>query len=357
MTLQNSGTIHLSNVNAEIGAATNATITMNDAPVRRVAKKEGSGVQYAMSDFYGKRYEAIVNISSHTAHANLSTFFSSADWSNPYITKVVNILPGIHVWSYTQGVPALRTGTGRSGPLEIRNQGYILGHAGQPNSGVGGTAILVEQNLTYIWNSNVIYGGGGAGGVGGQGGTGWYTAQEGPFFQEAYYEFSKTVWGWYEPNWAGVRLDNPNGYSNSPFVNGIYTYYQGAFAYNYYRYNGWAGQSGNHEGYYIYRTYTAYVAGAAGGSGGWGTGYNSGLSNVQTNGAGGGNNGGNSGIGGTGGLGGGWGAQGATGATGNSGNASSGSAGSAGGLGGYYISGSSNLALFSNSGSVLGRYL
>lgn len=55
MTLPASGPISLNNVRAEILQGS-STISLNDAPVRKLAVKETAGSQIAMSDLYGKTY-------------------------------------------------------------------------------------------------------------------------------------------------------------------------------------------------------------------------------------------------------------------------------------------------------------
>jgi len=301
--------------------------------------------------------EIAVTISAHAAQINVQNYFSSTDWAGP-APKILNITNGAHIWSYTQGVPALNVGTGRGGTLTI-NVGsgcYILGHRGARNSGVGGTAVYARQ-ATIINNAGGIYGGGGGGGRGGQGGPGYYytarTIQEGPayspsaapYYYWAYYPFggnSELAWG------SSGPLFNITG-NPSTYTSGGWTYRKNTLRQNETFVQSWE----------IYRTqvvndvYNA-TTGGAGGTGGEGAGYDSALVQQQESGFGGAAGGTNAGTGGTGGTGGGWGATGNTGNTGASGNAGGGSAGSAGGAAGYYLDGNAYVT-WTATGTRLGR--
>lgn len=338
-----------------IGSAVAKVLMLGTTPVQRVFV----GTIQVWAD------EVVSVISGNVAQMVLpGSYFSAEDWANPNLKKRLRISTGANVWSYTNGVPALDLGTGRSGALyvDVQSGAYVLGHAGVANGGTGGTAIKVRQNQCWINNAGYIYGGGGAGGAGGQGGPGYYnqgyTAQEGPYWTQYSYDWQDHRYEGGEYNgqryqtivyWAGTIVYN-GAPTDGPFYSGGYTYYKSSYA---------TGTLGTGY-YYVYRTYPSsypvYTTGGAGGTGGKGAGYNSSLTNgANAGGSAGAAGGTNAGTGGTGGTGGGWGAAGNAGATGNSGNNGGGSAGTAGGLGGLYIDGNANLNGFTNTGSVLGR--
>lgn len=81
MALPASGAISLNNVNVELGLSGTATISMNDAAVRTLFAKSGSGTTISMSDGYGKSSTSDPNFSQvslllHLNGANGSTTFT-----------------------------------------------------------------------------------------------------------------------------------------------------------------------------------------------------------------------------------------------------------------------------------------
>ena len=76
MTLPVSGTISLSDVNTELGKASTALITMNDADARALAGVPSG--QISMSDFYGKSALNISYLTSTQSTSALTTYTFSA---------------------------------------------------------------------------------------------------------------------------------------------------------------------------------------------------------------------------------------------------------------------------------------
>lgn len=336
-----------------------AHLHVRDAGIWKPVKNAFVRQAGAWSRFYAS--EVVVTITAHTAQANVQSYFTAADWADPLLDKRLIIAPGVHVWSYTPSVPGLSTGTGRGGKLTIENNGYILGAGGAPNSGVGGTALLVQQSGVYLINNLGIYGGGGGGGRGGTGGGGVYATTDRPAYSSSNYWY---CWGAYKDNDYDGRLVFNGAYvyhnvssagftfirdTTAPIVSGIYTYTKGTKRLT---------DTGSLEihGWDVVRTYNTNTNGGAGGNGGPGYGYNSALlaPNVAgTPGAAGGTNAGAGGAGGSGGNS--WGRNGSPGATGAAGNRTAGLAGASGGLAGFYISGYGLLESF-NGGNLAGRY-
>lgn len=404
MTLPLSGTISLSNVNVEMKLSANASISMNDAAVRKLFAKPSGLI--SMSDGYGK--SSVISVTaSATTNLVVSTLFGTV-WATTTDKEIV-IPSGVTIGSSTAASPALTIPTGMGGKLTIKNSGSIQGAGGAANSGTGGDAILAQSSNIFIQNNGTIYAGGGGGGKGGNGGTGgaggqgsyqsitsYSTVTEGPYYSASApsYRFVNddgacgTVSSFIM--WAGTTI--VSGFGNN--IN--YTYTTGGYTYSY------GGTQKSRLGpsmmvcggppvpeaavYDVKRTYqspnyTTYYtsggsggAGGTGGNGGAGQGYGqsaaSGIGgSTGSGGAAGGNNAGSGGTGGTGGSGGAggtWGLSGSTGVSGASGSAgsngnytggsagASGAAGVSGGLAGYYINGSSNVT-FTTLGTVAGR--
>lgn len=305
--------------------------------------------------------EVVATITSGATQISAQNYFTAADWANPLLIKRLVIATDMTVGSFDPAIPAMTTGTGRSGKLIIENNGYILGMYGRANSGVGGDALQVDEAGVTLINNLGIYAGGGGGGRGGNGGPGYYTTPrtvtEGPIYTFSSYFWADTTSADSGPLstmvcWAGSwKVTGPTGATS--LSAGGYVYHRGAYA---------AQDAANsfHTDYYkVYRTHTVYdphyTTGGFGGQGGHGTGHDLPTwASLQpgTLGAAGGTN---AGAGGKGGDGGPWGEPGKTGNNGAAGNNGPGLAGAAGGLGGFWIKGQASLDQFINNGSVLGR--
>lgn len=287
-------------------------------------------------------------LTDYLPQVNAQNLFLPEDWANPILNKRIVIPATMGMWSYTVGVAALNTGTGRGGKLIIDNAGDILGAGGLPNGGEGGFAMYVPQSGVIINNSGLIGGGGGGGGLGGQGGPGYY---EEPYTYTEAFGDPNTGYYWIANGGNWVFVWNYETIYSGPtpaYSTGGWTYQPGSL---------WSGS--NYTANRSQTRYTPnYTTGGLGGQGGHGTGYNSSLTVLPTTGAAGAAGGTNAGTGGKGGNGGStWGQSGATGNAGAAGNNGSGSAGSAGGLPGHYIYGISQVETLINTGSLLGRVI
>jgi hypothetical protein len=279
---------------------------------------------------------------SNSTNVNISTLFTSAQWTSTTPKKVI-IPAGVTIGATSSATPAIQTGTGWSGTLTLQNAGTIAGAGGTANSGVGGTAVLASQATLYVVNTGTIEGGGGGGGAGG-GGDYSGTTQDGPLFSQsgAYYEWVYNGIGnsifWNDTNPFTATYTPGSGAITSYLAADGYTYYKGV------------NQTASY--YAIYRTHPATIdtTGGAGGAGGRGQGYDG----ANASGSGGAAGGTNAGTGGTGGTGATYGNTGNTGATGASGNNGAGTAGTGGGLAGLIFQTAANVSQ-TNSGTELGR--
>lgn len=291
-----------------------------------------------------------VTLSSGSTGLDLSTQFTTGDWTGPAL-KRVRIPADVTRGSNNPAVAALSTGTGRGGLLEIVIDGEVQGAGGLGGTsgvgGVGGTAIHIQQSGVILKGAGALRGGGGGGGKGGEGGDGvYYTARtetQGP-----YYSATQPLYRWwaYSPGhiaWNGTYITQElDPLTRTSYTSGGWTYRRGSLV--------------DTNQYRVSRDRQVtdvpnYTSGGAGGNGGRGKGHD-GANAAGSNGAAGGTN---AGAGGKGGSGADWGATGSTGATGAAGNNGSGSAGSAGGLGGYYVLGTANLLLDAFTGTAQGR--
>lgn len=297
----------------------------------------------------------VVVFATNSTNQSAQNYFTAADWASGKRKRLI-IPSGVTLGATSSGTPALRTGTGFGGILQVENSGAILGAGGVPNSGVGGTAFYADTTVRLI-NYGLIYAGGGAGGQGGTGGQGYYYdyQREPPSGYQGWSVFGYNAEQHQDTSivntrifWAGSNLGDFATNATSIDV-GAYTYFVGPIASSY------SSGSGNIDGHQIARQLispasTIVTSGGNGGNGGRGQGYDG--SNAGGNsGAGGGIN---AGTGGTGGTGASYGNTGNTGNTGSTGNYSGGLGGSSGGLAGFAIANSGFVNL-SNTGTLLGR--
>jgi hypothetical protein len=100
MTLPASGTISLSQVNVEMGAASTAQIQMDWATVRTLAGiSTSSGVSYSMSNFYGKSSYTPMSASGNNHDSN--TYDTAASGGTAYAYPSVNVSGGSGGYSYS----------------------------------------------------------------------------------------------------------------------------------------------------------------------------------------------------------------------------------------------------------------
>jgi hypothetical protein len=147
MTLNASGPISLGgstagqSVNLELGAASNATISFNDAAVRTLTGTT-AGTQLTMpGGFYGKSIAFTFNatISANTNDYNLRSAAVAAGWNTADILNAtITINAGVIVGSSSTATPAFTTGTPfpAGTTLALINNGVIYGRGG--NGGAGG---------------------------------------------------------------------------------------------------------------------------------------------------------------------------------------------------------------------------
>jgi hypothetical protein len=285
-----------------------------------------AGANYQVTAAEIKAYTNIdaetVVISSNVNNVNVSTLFTT--WGQNRNKRLV-INSGVTVGSLSSGTASLTIPAGAGGgSFQVENRGSIIGAGGTANSGVGGTAMVV-QNAIAMFNYGTIGGGGGGGGVGGVGGGGSYTTTE----------------GLGAGNQVSQVQSNCDNSCNTKFG-------AGAFC---------RSNCVGVPGPFLLlicndcaRTTTVFTGGGAGGSGGRGAGSDGANQTGQAGAAG----GINAGAGGTGGSGGAIGVNGDTGGTGANGNNGGGAAGAGGGAAGFYVVGGTNVN-FVVAGNLLGR--
>ena len=276
-----SGTIGLSDVNAELDYSPTALISMNDTAVRGLAEVGGAGTVISMNNLRGKsnRVALALTISSNAYNYNVYTAASASPTYDPGKTDItLTIGPGVQVGSTSSGTDALSIPSSFSpgDTITIVNNGLVIGTGG--NGGSGGNAYVVSGN-------NV---GGNPGNPGGAGGRALYVAR-------------------------------PTTITNNATIAG----------------GGGGGNGGSGGGYSQHTSDAFYAYTNGGGGGGGGAGYNAG--NGGSGGQGSNAYFGNPGGSGTANSGGGGGNKGSQG--GNPGQAGGGQGAASGGAAGAYISG------------------
>jgi len=175
MTLPVSGAISMSQVDTELGRASNATVSLGETAVRTLAGVPSGAI--SMSNLYGKssRATASYTYSSHTANASLNvTSLSGYVAGKTDVTITIN--SGIYLYSTSSGTAALALSGGTTGDtVTIVNNGYIMGLGGNGDVYSGGSlttaatagslALSLGFNTTVTNTSGYIGGGGGAGGT------------------------------------------------------------------------------------------------------------------------------------------------------------------------------------------------
>lgn len=178
-----SGTIGLSDVNAELGFSPTALITMNDAAVRTLAGVPSGVISMANLQNKSNRVTISLTISANTTDYDVYTNRGpSYDAGKSDITVTIN--SGITVSGTSTGSAAFRVPSSfnPADTVTIINNGTIVGRGGVGGNGrrsspppgpaniggTGGPALLVQFPIT-MQNINRIAGGGGGGGGGGVG--------------------------------------------------------------------------------------------------------------------------------------------------------------------------------------------
>lgn len=146
-TLPSSGTISISQINAEFNRGNNlnayrGTTWFTDAG--------GSGTfstgAISMSDFWGKRSTSPTfsfTISSNQTNADLRTLAVNAGW-NQSSKVVATISGGVYLSSNSTGTPALTVNGSFPGGVELTNNGFIIGMGGNGGAGGGVSAYPVS---------------------------------------------------------------------------------------------------------------------------------------------------------------------------------------------------------------------
>ena len=170
MPLPTIGPLSLSQVNTELGRASNATISLGEAAVRALAGVASGPISKA--SLRGKANAFGHIITANQLHLNLRTYLLGQGWNGTTAVQVT-IAPGVYIWSDNTSVPALDMGGAFPGGLTVINNGFIMGKGGKGgdmngasvtySSGAeGGPAIALTGPIT-INNTNGYIGGGGAG--------------------------------------------------------------------------------------------------------------------------------------------------------------------------------------------------
>jgi len=358
MALPSSGIITAAMINAELGRASNAALSLNDAAVRALAGKPSGLISFA--DLRGKSSEIVVVVTAdHVAgHNGVHTFFNTADWTSSTNKRLV-INPGVRVRRlWLQANPW-------GGVLTIENNGILEGEGGA--AGYGGlyafyTDLGSPATLKVI-NNGTIRGGGGGGGQGGTGGAGTITSN-GYVPSSGNYTYGGSGGPyWMVMNYSSNPADTSIAYNVSTSINGQNfsassyvtsissggaTHYRGNLQVS----NPPAGEYYPWTHYFsvlYYGPVTTVIGGTLGGAGGVGQG----STGANTAGVAGTTPSGTAGRGGTGGTGGTWGKPGGTGAAGANGGSGSGTSGLAGGAAGASIQGY-NRVTYTGSGTLIG---
>lgn len=175
MALPTTGPISLNLVNQELRNPSGWRLSLNDPEVRQLAGKPSG--QISMSDLRGKSREKVIVIENDSYSVDLRSlhnqYYSSVS-PGDIVRFVVN--NGVYIGSSSDF--SLRTGTWDSSvTLILVNNGFIYGRGGRGGVAVfegdtdagdgepGGTALLLNHNITIDNTNGVIAGGGGGGGA------------------------------------------------------------------------------------------------------------------------------------------------------------------------------------------------
>ena len=179
MAITSSGTICLSNVQAEFGGSNPICLSEYYGAASGVP----SSGTICLSNFYGKSAAQTINvtISSSTTNYNMRTAFVDAGWDGSKVLNgTVTVNSGVTVYSTSTGSYALQTGSPypSGSSIALVNNGTILGKGGNAGAGGAGTTgyngsgggpAFYAASATTVTNNGRIAGGGGGAGGGGAG--------------------------------------------------------------------------------------------------------------------------------------------------------------------------------------------
>ncbi len=185
MTLPTSGLLRATDINVELGRASNTTMRLGEDKVRGLARKPNGKVAY--SDMHGKEAPTGIvapyppNITTY--NLNMAAYARNNGWDGVSPIDFQLIIPAsTNIGSTSSTAPAIETGVWPAGSnLTLVVNGQVLGCGGtggahgyeargQTGNGAagaaGGNAINMSYPLTIVNNGNIFAGGGGGGGGG-----------------------------------------------------------------------------------------------------------------------------------------------------------------------------------------------
>lgn len=173
MTLPTTGPMAFSQINLELGRASNTPISLGEAAVRGLAGVAAGVVGVAALRGKSSRYSH--TITAHQLELNLRSYLLGHGWDGVSHAEVI-IATGVYIWSDATSVAALDMGGSFPGGLTLINRGFIMGKGGDGGylladrityvaPTAGGPAMALSGPIS-IDNSAGYIGGGGGGGAG-----------------------------------------------------------------------------------------------------------------------------------------------------------------------------------------------
>ena len=194
MTLATSGTLSLSQINAEFGLGLSLSTyrgttrflptAMSNAPPTGPTVGTFNTSNISISEFYGTIRTFVINITGTVYDVNLRQLVINAGWDGTSVIAALCYISSANILSTSTSTPAFRTGvfpTNSIVSVSVAGGSVIAGKGGNGGTGApsgvcgcqpgvngssGGTGLLLETN-TWLFNSGIIGGGGGGGGGGG----------------------------------------------------------------------------------------------------------------------------------------------------------------------------------------------